>query len=216
MRREAAEDDDLKEVDNNFKRQRTKRMQTTLIYKYADLYKKGCTDIDTDFEVAIIEYCEWFESGPDNRKKQLPRLLPIYGKLPGELFWRAFGCTWAWCYDTWPYRRPLLALLKRHHHCSPARDHDGEEPITIYRGCSSQRVRGVSWTTNRDIGEQFARGHMGFKVPNPVVATARIKRKDVFDYDNGQDEDEVVVNPARLCGLVWEARRTVCALSNRT
>jgi hypothetical protein len=173
-------------------------MQTMLIYKYAELYKQGYTDIDTDFETSIIEYCEWFEPLPDSRKKQLPRLLPIYRKLPGELFWRAFGCTWAWCYDTWPHRRPLLSLLNRHHRCSPARKHDDEEPITIYRGCSSRRVRAVSWTTNRRIAEEFAAGHLDFKVPNPVIATAQIERKDVFDYDNGQDEDEVIANPAGL------------------
>jgi hypothetical protein len=64
-----------------------------------------------------------------------------------------------------------------------------------------RRIRGVSWTTERKIAEQYAAGHLNFEVPNPVVATAQIDRKNVFAYDHGQDEYEVIVNPKGLRSL---------------
>src|SRR6266705_3262962 len=100
-------------------------VNTRLLFELAKL-----DDPDADFELASNDICECYERGD-----RLPNLLPIYRKLRGELFWGAFHATWAWCYDTWPYRRPLLALLTRHHHCSLAREDDGGEPLTIYRGC---------------------------------------------------------------------------------
>jgi hypothetical protein len=159
---------------------------------FITLNNMGC-EIDTDFETSFSDFLDLYD--PADR---LPRLLPIYRKLQGELFWRAIGCTWAWCYDTWAYRRPLLMLFRRNMATSMARKYDGEAPLTVYRGCQSRRVGGVSWTTNRKIGENFAYGHSGFRTANPVIAEARIARNGVFDYDNGQDEDEVILEPRGL------------------
>src|SRR6185437_15103376 len=100
----------------------------------------------------------------------------------------AFGASWHDFYDTWPHRRTMVRLLRRHSHCSSAREHDEDEPITIYRGCSSRRVRGVSWTTESEIAEGFAAGYHGFQVPNPVIATAIIDRVNVFEYVSWHDE----------------------------
>lgn len=135
------------------------------------------------------------------REDRLPGLLPILEKLPSTLFWDAWDVVWWSCYNVWPHHDTLIVMLKYHQHCSRARWYDDEPPLTIYRGCNAAHVAGLSWTTNRDIAERFAAGHRGFKVLDPVVASARIHRRDVFDYGDCHDEDEVVVNPAGLLDL---------------
>jgi hypothetical protein len=82
-----------------------------------------------------------------------------------------------------------------------ARKDDDGGPLTIYRGCGRRRIRSVSWTTERKIAEQFAASYDGFKVPDPVVATAQVDRENVFAYDHGQDEYEVIVDPKALRSL---------------
>lgn len=135
------------------------------------------------------------------REDRLPGLLPVLERLPGTLFWDAWDVLWWCCYDTWPHRDALLAMLKRHQHCSRARKYDANPPLTIYRGCNAAHVAGLSWTTDRHIAERFAAGYHGFKVLDPVVASATIHRCDVLDYDNCHDEDEVLVDPAGLLDL---------------
>src|SRR4051794_3312907 len=89
------------------------------------------SDPDSGFEFALGEFIE-----RHSRSERLPALLPIFKKLSGALFWRAIGATWHDFYNTWPHRRAVLGLLRRHSYCSPARMLDHGAPITIYRGCS--------------------------------------------------------------------------------
>ena len=156
---------------------------------------KRDTDPDTDFENAVGNLSDLF-----CRTGRLPGLMPLLKMLPGKFFWRAMDAVWWECYDTWPHQPSLLRLLNRHAATSEARQDDRKKSLTIYRGCSRRRVRGLSWTTNCNIAAQFANGHLGIPVPHPVIASAVIHRRDVLAYiwSPVNDEHEVIVNPKRL------------------
>lgn len=68
----------------------------------------------------------------------------------------------------------------------------------VYRGCSRERVRGLSWTLDEKVAQSFARGHRGIPVPDPVVVCGEIGRKHVFGVFNDRDESEIVLDPNRV------------------
>lgn len=83
---------------------------------------------------------------------------------------------------------------------------DGLGPsFTVYRGCSEGRLDGVSWTTNREVALEFADGHRGSKIHNPVLVSATCSADDVLLAVNDRDEYEIVVDPADLTD-VWVHR----------
>lgn len=122
-------------------------------------------------------------------------------------FFPIFEETYSSCDATWHDRKQLLDALRCNH------DERGWEPpgirklpeiVTVYRGCSRGRVRGVSWTTGRNVAERFAFGHRGIRVPNPVIASAIIPREHVFAVINNRSEKEVILDPKRLRQLKVE------------
>lgn len=121
------------------------------------------------------------------------------------VFWRIFILGWSECDDTWSESLVLLRIL--HEHGSGAQFLQGEarsfyeglpDLVPIFRGCSRQRLRGLSWTTNLEIAEGFARGHRNIRVPDPIVATAKIPKEAIFAVCVERGESELVINPRRL------------------
>lgn len=129
-----------------------------------------------------------------------------------------FHREWSVCDDTFPYRRKMIALLRkwrtRNGHRHFPMDADARaffdplpETVRIYRGCSQRRIRGLSWTTRREVAERFARGHRNIEVPQPVIARALIdKTKGVFTAIADRGEGELIVLP-RLLEQVSYCRR---------
>jgi hypothetical protein len=74
--------------------------------------------------------------------------------------------------------------------------------LQVFRGCSRARVCGIAWTMERTIAEGFARGHRGIRVPDPVVASALIPKDAIFFATDDRNENEIVLNPRRLRGLI--------------
>lgn len=121
-----------------------------------------------------------------------------------------FHREWSMCDDTFPYRRKMTALLRKWRaRCGrPHFPMDGgaraffdalPENVQIFRGCSHRRIRGLSWTTKREVAEQFSRGHRGIGVPQPVIARALIdKTKGVFTAITERNEGELIVWPQLL------------------
>jgi len=125
-------------------------------------------------------------------------------------FWRSMAIGWASCDDISHQQQELiLALLKEKHFQFP--EHSFREqldpsdldwwmqqksdlPLTIYRGCSSERVSAMSWSLNRKIAESFANGHRGFEVPNPVIATADVNWDSVLFATNCRSEQELLID----------------------
>jgi hypothetical protein len=80
--------------------------------------------------------------------------------------------------------------------------HGLPEMAEIFRGCSADRVRAISWTTDREVALDFAGGHRGIRVKNPVLATAKVRKEDIFAAVTLRKESEVIIDPRRLRKLV--------------
>lgn len=71
--------------------------------------------------------------------------------------------------------------------------------VTVYRGVSRKdRIRGLSWTTNRKVAEWFARR---FDAETPMLCQARVSKQDVIASFTERNESEVVVLPEKLKDL---------------
>lgn len=147
-----------------------------------------------------------------NSTNRLSVLLDRVANAEGDIFWPVFLAGWTSCDATWPYRKRLLAALRRNkgvdwrHHARPDAlgFHDRlPDVVTVYRGGTSRRVRyGLSWTTDRKVAEKFARGHRFIPVPYPAVACARVPKTSIFAVFTDRAEDEVLVDPRHLTGIL--------------
>ena len=72
----------------------------------------------------------------------------------------------------------------------------------VYRGCSEDRLDGLSWTTDREVAMGFAGGHRGIEVVAPVLVSATCDKVDVLLAVNDREEFEIVVEPEHLTD-VW-------------
>jgi hypothetical protein len=125
-----------------------------------------------------------------------------------EVFWKVFHHCWSCCDDTWELNGALLHFLLSHDAEDPARNYMDRKQakfykrlpniVTVFRGCSKDRVLGISWTTDVAVAEGFARGHRGISPTNPVVARARIPRSEIFTVLVDREESEIVLNPTEL------------------
>ena len=127
------------------------------------------------------------------------------GATNHEEFWRIFQTGWSALDATWQYRTELKRLLDRRPSACNYFDKSDKasydrlpELVTVYRGCSFPKIRALSWTTDRSIAEDFARGHRRIAVPLAVVAQATIPKEAVYTVATGRSESEVVVNWRRL------------------
>ena len=77
------------------------------------------------------------------------------------------------------------------------------DEITVYRGCERSSVDGLSWTTDRTVADKFAYGRHGTRLDDPVIATTRVKKADVFFASNSRNEFEIVHDP-RDCDVQVE------------
>lgn len=151
-----------------------------------------------------------FEIGV-NSETRLSVMLNLIEDQPAAIVWPVFLRAWPICDATRYQRRDLLRLLRSLSSARDFFDADGAtffdrlpDPVTIYRGCSRPRVRGVSWTTDRDVAAGFARGHRGIRVPDSVVAQAAVPKEAVFAVFTDRNESEVLVDPRRLRKLRLE------------
>jgi hypothetical protein len=133
-----------------------------------------------------------------NSEERLPLLLDFFSDgYPAAVFWRVLKDVWPSCDKTWVHRDDLLALL-REHSPSPLVPDAVEPVLTIWRGCSRERMRGLSWTMSDRVAQQFARGHRNIPVPNPIVVRAEIAREHIFGFFDDREENEVLLDPDKL------------------
>jgi len=138
---------------------------------------------------------------------RLEAFLEIRARLTDAQYWKCLELVWTMSeslnpeIDTWIelFRsqrryRPLLMDRKERHAFESLPDE-----LTVYRGYQDgeyDHLFGLSWTLSKPQAAWFAHrfDHNG----KPTVAKARCKRADVFCYLNGRQEQEIVVDPARL------------------
>lgn len=154
----------------------------------------------------ICERLILFDS--QNRTREL-----LYATIvvPTHVFWPVFLEEWTRCDCVWPYKGWFLESLRRNQRRQPARPYmsadaalvyDALPPLlTVYRGCARYRVRGLSWTTDREIAEKFARGIRFDLEPDRVLAQAVIPKAHIFAPFVSRSENEIVLDPRRLRAL---------------
>ena len=143
-------------------------------------------------------------------------LLPVLRLIeytPSAIFWPALMNAWYRCDATWDHRVRLLKWnMKRLR--KPALAHFSKSQrqffetlpplVRVFRGCSAPRVRGITWTTDRAVAEEFARGHRGIPVLEPVVASALIPKEHIFFVIDERQEKAIVLDPRRLRKVLIE------------
>jgi hypothetical protein len=136
-----------------------------------------------------------------SRAEALFHYLCLFVHAP-RFFWPVLNEWFCRCDDAWWARKAFLRLLLRQRSAAPehlkAKDREFLETlpefVTIYRGCSKERVLALSWTTDFEIARGFVRGHRNLAVPNPVVAKATVNKKHIFTAITERKESEVLVN----------------------
>jgi hypothetical protein len=141
-------------------------------------------------------------------ERRARKMLSLVRDQPANVFWRIFLAVWSNCDDTWSLRGPLLERLRSASAEVSATEYLGDADrtafdslpaeITIYRGCSKQRINGLSWSTNRVVAQGFARGHREIPVPEPVLVTALAKKEEILAVNNGRRENELICVPYRI------------------
>jgi hypothetical protein len=148
----------------------------------------------------------------ESSEARLPVILSLLAGAPATVVWPVFLSEWSRCDDTWLLMPQLLTLLRRNAPGWAYLDDyqravlDGLPGlITVYRGCSLERVHGLSWTLSRKVAAKFARGHRGISIRRPTIARARMRRVDVFAVFVDRKEDEVILDPDRLRSVVSDS-----------
>ena len=142
---------------------------------------------------------------------RLPVLLELTEGAPASVFWPVMFKAWTSCDDTWALRNRLLSALRHH-----AGKHSPIEFFSVdqhaaysslplkcevFRGCSRERVAGISWALDEEVARGFARGHRGIAPFAPVVVTATIRTEHIFGPILDRTESEVLLDPSRLTRL---------------
>jgi len=156
-----------------------------------------------DFVSAAISHLLRFSS-----EKRAAEMLSLTRGKPPEIFWKIFLEVWSVCDCTWKVREPLLHQLKSASAqiCATSYFNDADRTffeslptdITVFRGCSTERINGLSWTTDAAVARGFAYGHRGILVPEPVLVTAKVEKKNIFAVITDRAENEVLCDPQIL------------------
>ncbi|MGJ0427528.1 hypothetical protein [Methylocystis sp.] len=71
------------------------------------------------------------------------------------------------------------------------------DEVVAYRGQPRGARVGLSWTLDKNIAAGFARGHRGIWYDDPVIITARIKKKNIAGAYVNRGESELVLFNSR-------------------
>jgi hypothetical protein len=139
-----------------------------------------------------------------NSDERIAELVPFLAEagLTDEQFWRIFLAIWPMCDAAYDWNHLLAELFEMHGPCPlgllPDREFYDSLPkmLTVYRGADRSCVEeGISWTADRRVAEGFARGHRFIFNPDPVVATATIRKSEIFAAINDRNESEILCLP---------------------
>ena len=117
----------------------------------------------------------------------------------------------AWCkqkhgFPNWskPFCDAVVRLLQREKLLAVGDALPAGDSFTVYRGVAGigakRRVHGYSWTGDIDVARNFARLRAFYRLPNPAIYRAEIRREHVLAYINesGRNEQEFLLLPRHL------------------
>jgi hypothetical protein len=117
-------------------------------------------------------------------------------------FWHLIHAFWSSCDTTWDWQDDLQILFYEYGNGTRYFKKEQREfykslpkAVSLFRGCSSSRVMGVSWTTDFKVASGFARGHRGIDTPDPVMAKAEIPKSLIYSVCVDREESEVLWLP---------------------
>lgn len=82
-------------------------------------------------------------------------------------------------------------------------DLSDEDMVTIYRGVKVNNYRGLSWTTDKNVAEWFAR-RFGYNGDKCYVFTGIINKKDILALFSSRNEKEVVCDYRKIKNIQCE------------
>jgi hypothetical protein len=128
-----------------------------------------------DFVKAAIDFLLKCSS-----EQRAPEMISLCNDAPADVFRKIFSNVWPNCDDTWQSQDVLRAQLEK---IQPISWYDESHRtffeslptiVPVYRGCSRDRVGGISWTTDPGVARRFAHGHRGISVADPVIVKGEI------------------------------------------
>ena len=141
-------------------------------------------------------------------EKRPEEMLSLLNSVSPETFWKVFLTQWPMCDRTWEYTTSWIGQLEKasskvgayayYDDASRAFYDSLPDNVLVYRGCSRERIGGIAWTTDKSIAAGFAHGHRGIHVPDSVIVTATIPKKDIFGVFADRQESEVVCCPRQI------------------
>lgn len=67
-----------------------------------------------------------------------------------------------------------------------------DDMITVYRGQNDGLFTGLSWTTDRNVAVEFARGHRNIYNSRPIVIEGLVDKKDIAGVYTERKESEII------------------------
>lgn len=149
----------------------------------------------------------WFESGkrPEAFLAMHKKVFPRKSRNAGHAFWRWVAMAWT-TFDAIPHFQYEQAFHRWGDYWSADfisntkyaanRDFYDNLPdtgITVYRGQDENDDTGLSWTTDMNVAQGFARGHRGLVNDIPTVVEAVIAKKDIALTFIERNESEIVL-----------------------
>ncbi len=127
---------------------------------------------------------------------------------PADVAWPVLIYNWSICDGLYTNRGPYLDLMRHlKHQWPPISFYNADDQhfwnalpdiVTVFRGCGRRQVRGLSWTTNREIAAFFAKGGR-FRPPYaPSIACATVSKSDIFFIKTSRKEAEIVLDPYKI------------------
>ena len=145
-----------------------------------------------------------------------PYRLDAFQSIPADAisdedYWQILGDVWTdseniWqCYDVWRLmlssERSSRELIMDADECEILAGMPDE--IEVFRGFNSKGTHnGMSWSTDRERAEWFAKR---FAKGDAQIASGMVKKSDVIAHFMCRGEDEIVVFPENVSGVLIEA-----------
>lgn len=78
-----------------------------------------------------------------------------------------------------------------------------DDMVTIYRGVRVNNCKGLSWTTDKQRAEWFAK-RFGISGEKGYVFTGQIKKKDIIAFFDSRNEEEIVCDYRKVKDILCE------------
>lgn len=129
-------------------------------------------------------------AGSEVRPRQVLDWAKAIDDTKGSDFWTVILQAWS-SFDRIPHEEFAFQFARFSGH-APGAPHLPDR-MTLYRGQDDGASVGLSWSLDPEVAKDFARGHRGCNISNPLVLELEVTRDQVAFFTNDRDEQEVVL-----------------------